>query len=58
MSESLAREKLSTIDDLVHAVAGIAHVEKPYLETRVSIRKFEIAKEPFDKELAEAKAKK
>ncbi|KAI9491688.1 hypothetical protein BDB00DRAFT_874069 [Zychaea mexicana] len=57
MSRSLAEQHISSIDDLSHAVAGVAHVEKPYEEGRVTIRKMKILKEPEDKEFTEAKAK-
>ncbi|KAI8146213.1 pseudouridine synthase [Fennellomyces sp. T-0311] len=54
---SLAEQSLSSIDDLSHAVAGVAHVAKPYEEGVVMLRKMRLFKEPIDKELAEAKAK-
>ena len=57
MSRSLAEQSLSSIDDLSHAIAGIAHVEKPYEEGRVLLRKMRLLKEPVDKELTEANAK-
>ncbi|KAI7874618.1 pseudouridine synthase [Mucor mucedo] len=48
--------KMSTqsIDELVHAIANIAHVEQPCLENLLTIKKLEIAKEPIDKEYMDA----
>lgn len=43
-----------TIDELVHAIANIAHVEQPCLENLLVIKKLEIAKEPIDKEYMDA----
>ena len=57
MSRSLAEESISSIDDLSHAVAGVAHVEKPFEEGRVTIRKLKILRQPIEKEVKEANAK-
>ncbi|KAI9250205.1 hypothetical protein BDA99DRAFT_213868 [Phascolomyces articulosus] len=57
MSRSLAQESISSIDDLSHAVAGVAHVEKPYEEGRVMIRKLKILRQPLEKDVKEANAK-
>lgn len=38
-----------TVNELVHAVANISHVERPYLENLLAIKKLEIEKEPADK---------
>ena len=57
MSRSLAEESISSIDDLSHAVAGVAHVEKPFEEGRVTIRKLKILRQPVEKEVKEANAK-
>lgn len=46
-----------SIDQLIHAIANIAHVERPYLENALAIKKLEIAKEPIDKEHIEAMSK-
>ncbi|KAI8376417.1 uncharacterized protein BYT42DRAFT_574518 [Radiomyces spectabilis] len=46
-----------SIDELTHAIAGIAHVERPCLETRLILRKMHKDKEPLTKELAETEAK-
>ncbi|KAG2197885.1 hypothetical protein INT47_003554 [Mucor saturninus] len=43
-----------SIDELVHAIANIAHVEQPCLENLLTIKKLEIAKEPIDKEYMDA----
>lgn len=57
MSRTLAKQSISNIDDLTHAVAGIAHIEEPHLECQSKLRRLRLVKEPYDKELAEAKAK-
>lgn len=46
-----------SIDQLVLAIANIAHVEKPCLENLLTIKKLEIAKEPVDKENYDAEKK-
>jgi hypothetical protein len=46
-----------TINELIHAVANISHVERPYLESLATIKKLEIAKEPVDKVHAENTSK-
>lgn len=43
-----------SINELVHAIANIGHVEKPCLENLLVIKKLEIAKEPSDKEYIDA----
>jgi hypothetical protein len=45
------------IDQLIHAIANISHVERPYLENQLAIKKLEIAKEPVDQEHHEALSK-
>lgn len=45
---------IEAIDQLAHAIANIAHVEKPCLENMLVIKKLEIAKEPIDKEHMDA----
>ncbi|KAG2194546.1 hypothetical protein INT46_009201 [Mucor plumbeus] len=45
------------IDQLIHAIANISHVERPYLENQLVIKKLEIAKEPVDQEHHEALSK-
>lgn len=57
MSRSVAEKSLADIENLVHAVAGLAHVEKLTLESRTKVHKLQTVKGPFDKELSEAKAK-
>lgn len=46
-----------SIDQLIHAIANISHVEKPCLENLLTIKKMEIAKEPVDVEQYEAEKK-
>ncbi|KAK4520732.1 uncharacterized protein ATC70_006611 [Mucor velutinosus] len=45
------------IDQLIHAIANISHVERPCLENLLVIKKLEIAKEPIDQEHHEALSK-
>ncbi|KAJ8652255.1 hypothetical protein O0I10_012111 [Lichtheimia ornata] len=45
------------MDDLTHAVAGVAHVEKPYQEGQLHIRKLEVFRQPTEQTCTEAKAK-
>lgn len=45
------------IDQLVHAIANISHIERPCLQNLLAIKKLEIAKEPVDKEHLEAQKK-
>ncbi|KAI8079186.1 hypothetical protein BDF21DRAFT_493827 [Thamnidium elegans] len=46
-----------SIDQLIHAIANISHVEKPCLDNLLTIKKMEIAKEPIDVEHYEAEKK-
>lgn len=48
---------MSKINELVHAVANLAHIEKPYLENLLTIKKLQLEKDPVDLELREAAAK-
>jgi hypothetical protein len=48
---------LESIDQLIHAIANLSHVERPCLENLLTIKKLEIAKEPVDKEHHEALSK-
>ncbi|KAF7722061.1 hypothetical protein EC973_003743 [Apophysomyces ossiformis] len=50
-------EQLASIDELTHAIAGISHVEKPYLISQLELKKLLLEKAPLDKELQEAEAK-
>ncbi|GAA5796037.1 hypothetical protein HPULCUR_001404 [Helicostylum pulchrum] len=45
------------IDQLIHAIANVSHIEKPCLENLLTIKKMEIAKEPVDVEHYEAEKK-
>ncbi|KAG0172266.1 hypothetical protein DFQ28_006739 [Apophysomyces sp. BC1034] len=57
MSDLPVDQKLASIDELTHAIAGISHVEKPYLASKLEVRKLLLQKAPLDKELQEAEAK-
>ncbi|KAI8371108.1 hypothetical protein BD560DRAFT_396133 [Blakeslea trispora] len=46
-----------SIDQLALAISNLAHVEKPYLDNLLVIKKLEIAKEPVDIEHREALSK-
>jgi hypothetical protein len=48
---------MSRVNELVHAVANLSHVERPYLENLLAIKKLRLAKDPVDLELEEAAAK-
>ncbi|KAI7905294.1 uncharacterized protein BX663DRAFT_502378 [Cokeromyces recurvatus] len=48
---------IESIDQLIHAIANISHVERPYLENLLAIKKLEIMKEPIDKEHQDALSK-
>ncbi|KAI7875413.1 pseudouridine synthase, partial [Lichtheimia hyalospora FSU 10163] len=54
---SLTTMSFTLMDDLTHAVAGVAHVEKPYQEGQLHIRKLEIFRQPTEQTCTEAKAK-
>ncbi len=42
---------MSRVNELVHAVANLSHVERPYLENLLAIKKLRLAKDPVDLEL-------
>ncbi|KAI9258271.1 pseudouridine synthase [Sporodiniella umbellata] len=48
---------MSKINELVLAVANLAHVEKPYLENLLILKKLQLEKDPVDLEWTEAVAK-
>lgn len=48
---------MSRIDELVDAISGLSHVERPYLENLLAIKKIRMAKDPIDLEFQEAAAK-
>ncbi|ORZ19464.1 hypothetical protein BCR42DRAFT_218409 [Absidia repens] len=57
MSKERAQESINNINDLSHAVAGVAHVEHPYFVNRLAIQKMKIEKEPSDTAFREAETK-
>ncbi|CAO3666972.1 unnamed protein product [Rhizopus microsporus] len=48
---------MSRIDELIDAISGLSHVERPYLENLLAIKKIRMAKDPIDLEFQEAAAK-
>ncbi|KAI8971798.1 hypothetical protein BDF20DRAFT_838086 [Mycotypha africana] len=48
---------IETIERLSNAIPNVVHVERPYLENALKIKKLQIAKGPIDKEVSDATSK-
>lgn len=57
MSRQKAQESLPEIENLVHAVAGIQHVEEAYLQKKLDYKVLAYTLPPIEKRLNDAKAK-
>ncbi|KAI9310663.1 pseudouridine synthase [Dichotomocladium elegans] len=57
MSRSLAEKNESSVEELIHAAAALTHIEKPYEDSRLALRKLKVFRQPHDTALAEAQAK-
>jgi hypothetical protein len=57
MSPQKAQESLASVENLIHAVAGIQHVEEAYLQKRLEYKMVAHTMPPVESRLNEAKAK-
>ncbi|KAI8088638.1 pseudouridine synthase [Halteromyces radiatus] len=52
-----AQESIDTVNQLIHAIAALAHIEQPLYMNRLAIQKLKIEKEPLDTAYQEAETK-
>lgn len=57
MSRQKAQESLASVENLIHAVAGIQHVEEAYLQKRLEYKMIAHTMPPVESSLNDAKAK-
>lgn len=57
MSRQKAQESLASVENLIHAVAGIQHVEEAYLQKTLEYKMVAHTMPPVESRLNEAKAK-
>lgn len=57
MSQQQAKESLGSIENLIHAIAGIQHIEEPYYQKVIEYKMLAVEVPPVEKLLNDAKAK-
>jgi len=57
MSQQQAKESLGSIENLIHAIAGIQHIEEPYYQKVIEYKMLAAEVPPVEKLLNDAKAK-